>query len=108
MSKQTFEQRYRADVRLIILKLLADRPGEQSNSGLLYTGLDYMGVTIGRADLIADLEYLEIHQLVELEQLGGNDPRLYSVRMLEKGKDFLAGNVRIDGVSAPARQRGAK
>ncbi|MTI74713.1 MAG: ArsR family transcriptional regulator [Stenotrophomonas sp.] len=103
MSKKTFADRLKADRRLVLLRLLNEQPGKQANSSTLHAGLQFVHIVAERHEVIDDLRFLQMHQLVELEQLGDVNPDLYGVKLRSRGMDIVAGLVEVEGIS-PARR----
>ena len=103
MSKKTFADRMKEDRRLVLLRLLAEEPGKQANSLRLHAGLQFVHIIVERHEVIDDLRFLQMHQLVDLEQLGDISPDLYGVKLRARGIDLVNGLVEVDGVS-PARR----
>lgn len=103
MNKKTFADRLKEDRRLAILRLLNEQPGKQANSSVLHSGLQFVHIVVERHDLVDDLRFMQLHSLVELEQLSSINPDLYGVKLRSRGIDLVHGLVEIDGISAPRR-----
>ncbi|HZF99055.1 MAG TPA: ArsR family transcriptional regulator [Pseudoxanthomonas sp.] len=103
MNKKTFADRLKEDRRLVLLRLLNEQPGKQANSSTLHVGLQFVHIVAERHQLIEDLRFLQLHQLVELEHLGDVNPDLYGVKLRSRGMDVVAGLIEIEGIS-PARR----
>lgn len=103
MSKKTFADRLKEDRRLVLLRLLNEQQGKQTNSSVLHAGLQFVHIVAERHEVIDDLRFLQMHQLVELEQLGSVNPDLYGVKLRSRGIDLVNGLVEVDGISAARR-----
>ena len=103
MSKKTFADRLKEDRRLVLLRLLSEQQGKQTNSSVLHAGLQFVHIVAERHEVIDDLRFLQMHQLVELEQLGDVNPDLYGVKLRSRGIDLVNGLVEVDGVSVARR-----
>ena len=99
MSKKSFAERMREDRRLVLLRLLNEQNGKQANSSMLHSGLQYLHIIAERHELIEDLRFLQLHQLVTLEPLGDISATLYSVKLRSRGMDVVNGLVEQDGIS---------
>lgn len=103
MSKKTFADRLKEDRRLVLLRLLNEQPGKQANSSVLHAGLQAVYIVAERHEVIEDLRFLQVHQLIELEQLGSISSDLYGAKLRARGIDLVNGLVEVDGVS-PSRR----
>jgi hypothetical protein len=101
--KKSYAQMVREDRRLVILRLLNESSGKQSNSSLLHAGLIHLKIICERHELIDDLRFLQTHSLIDLEQLGDVNPDLYGAHLRGRGEDLLAGRLEVEGVSRPRR-----
>lgn len=101
--KKTYAELVREDRRLVILRLLNEASGKQSNSSVLHAGLIHLKIICERHELIDDLRFLQTHGLVDLEQLGDVNPDLYGVHLRGRGEDLIAGLLTVEGVSRPRR-----
>ncbi len=103
MSKKTFADYRREEVRLVLLRLLSEQPGRQANSSTLHAGLQFVRIIVERHEVIEALRFLQTHQLVELEQLGGFGGELYGARLLSRGLEVVRGHLAIDGILEATR-----
>lgn len=103
MSKKTFADYRREEVRLVLLRLLSEQPGRQANSSTLHAGLQFVRIIVERHEVIEALRFLQTHQLVELEQLGGFAGELYGARLLSRGMEVVRGHLAIDGILEASR-----
>ena len=102
-EKKTYAEQVREDRRLVILRLLNESTGKQSNSSLLHAGLKHLRIICERHELIDDLRFLQMHGLVDMEQLGDVNPDLYGVHLRGRGEDVIAGLITVDGVGRSRR-----
>lgn len=103
MRRKTFADRLKEDRRLVLLRLLFEQPGKQANSSVLHAGLQFVHIVVESHELIDDLMFLQLHQMVDLEQLGDMGHDLYGVKLRARGIDLINGLVEVDGVTAPRR-----
>jgi Fe2+ or Zn2+ uptake regulation protein len=84
----------RLDMRLQLLRVLAEMPGERSNSSILADMLERFGHTASRDQVKTELGWLAEQGLLALEDAG-------SVRvatLAERGKDVATGRAVVSGV----------
>ncbi len=103
MSKKTFAEYRREELRLVLLRLLSEQPGRQANSSTLHAGLQFVRIIVERHEVIEALRFLQTHQLVELEQLGGFGNDLYGAKLLVRGHDVVRGHLVVDGILEATR-----
>ncbi|HEY0916253.1 MAG TPA: hypothetical protein VGE22_15385 [Solimonas sp.] len=103
MSKKTFAEYRREEVRLVLLRLLSEQPGRQANSSTLHAGLQFVRIIVERHEVVEALRFLQTHQLVELEQLGGFNGELYGAKLLARGMDVVRGHLTVDGILEASR-----
>ncbi|WP_312679858.1 VpaChn25_0724 family phage protein [Stutzerimonas nitrititolerans] len=89
----------RADMRLVILRSLAELPGYRANSSVLHTVLQHWGHEPSRDQVKGELRWLEEQALVSIEAIG--DGSVLLVTLTERGADVAAGRARVDGVKRP-------
>jgi len=97
-NKKTFDDYRREELRLVLLRILNEQPGRQANSSTLHAGLHFVGIVTERHEVIDALRFLQLHQLVELEQLGAINPDLYKAKLLRRGAEIVRGHLRVDGI----------
>jgi len=103
VSKKTFAEYRREEVRLVLLRLLSEQPGRQANSSTLHAGLQFVRIIVERHEVVEALRFLQTHQLVELEQLGGFNGELYGAKLLARGMDVVRGHLTVDGILEASR-----
>lgn len=87
-------------LRLLVLRLLFEQVSEEANDSLLVAGVQATRELAASADQVRQAcDWLAEAGLVEREDLGRF--RLY--RLLERGRDFMARRVRVDGIARPER-----
>jgi len=89
------------EIRLVLLRILSEQPGRQANSSTLHAGLFYLHIVAEEHEVIGALQFLQLHQLVELRQLGEIKPNLYGAKLTRRGLDVVRGYVRIEGILDP-------
>jgi len=103
MSKKSLSDYQREDRRLVLLRLLSEQPGKQANSSTLHAGLHFLHLVAERHEVIEDLRFLQLHQLIELEALTGVASSLYGAKLRSRGMDVVNGLTDVDGIT-PARR----
>lgn len=87
-------------LRLLILQLLADQVSEEANDTLLVAGVQATRQVPVSADQVRHAcDWLAEAGLVEREDVS----RFKLYRLVERGRDFLARRVRVEGVARPDR-----
>ena len=97
MVSNTFADFLRQDMRLVILRLLAEMPGYKSNSSVLTVALERFGHTASRDQVRTELHWLAEQSLVRLDDL---DAGLVAT-LVERGADVAAGRAVVPGVKRP-------
>lgn len=87
----------REDMRLVILRLLAEMPAYRANSSVLNTALDNYGHSVSRDQVKTELHWLSEQGAVALEDIG---PVLVA-SLTERGQDIAAGRARVPGIKRP-------
>lgn len=85
------------DQRLLLLRILNEMPGYQSNSSVLVTGLEHYGHAVSRDQVKTQLVWLEEQCLVKLQQL----ETVTVATLTERGMDVATGRARVPGVKRP-------
>lgn len=97
----TFAELLTEDMRLVVLKALAEDAGYEHNENILQTILDQFGHRISRDRLRTELAWLEEQGLVQVREV--MDCRIAA--LTGRGADVAAGAATIPGVKRP-RPRG--
>ena len=100
MSNKTFAERMVEDRRLAMLRLLAEARGQTLNSSVLHMGLHHLGVLVERHEVIDDLHFLQLHNLIALAPVLTT---VYVATLQGRGEDVANGLCQIEGVSRPRR-----
>jgi len=90
----------RADLRLVILRLLAES-GAPLNSSILRKAVAAVGNPATADQCRAELRWLADQGLIELETLSDN---LMIAHLLERGEEVAAGRAIYEGVARPTRR----
>ncbi|PNG40966.1 hypothetical protein A1354_12400 [Pseudomonas asplenii] len=93
----TYTDYLRHDIRLVLLRLLADMPGYRANSSVLNTALDHHGHSTSRDQTKTELHWLAEQQAITLNDIG---PILVAT-LTERGQDIAAGRARVPGIQRP-------
>ncbi len=90
-----------ADIRLVILRTLAEDAGYAMNESVLQSVLGQFGHTCSRDRVRTELRWLEEQGLVSIQDVVG----VLVARLTSRGADVASGAARVDGVKRP-RPRG--
>ncbi|MBQ1782894.1 MAG: ArsR family transcriptional regulator [Gammaproteobacteria bacterium] len=85
--------------RVSILIALGQTPGAGLNDSILHDAVSALGVLSSRSQIRNELLWLEENGLVRIDRV---TPTLMVATLTSRGRDFLAGNVFIDGVKTPS------
>lgn len=97
MNKKSFAEFLRNDVRLVILRLLAEMPAYSANSSVLTVALGRFGHAITRDQVKTELAWLQEQGLVSCEDLGA----VLVATLAERGADVARGLAIVPGVARP-------
>lgn len=87
----------REDMRLVILRILAEMPSYTANSSLLCTALSHVGHYPTRDQVKTEIRWLEEQALVTVETFAD----LLVARITERGADVAAARTVVPGVKKP-------
>ncbi|WP_095128675.1 hypothetical protein [Pseudomonas sp. Irchel s3h14] len=87
----------RQDIRLVILRLLAEMTGYRANSSVLTMALDSYGHTLSRDQVKTELNWLAEQGALTVADVG---PVLVAT-LNERGQDIAAGRARVPGIKRP-------
>jgi DNA-binding GntR family transcriptional regulator len=90
-----------ADIRLVILRTLAEDLGYSMNESILQEVLSAFGHNVSRDRVRTELRWLEEQGLVTVNDVVG----VLVARLTARGADVASGTARIDGIKRP-RPRG--
>lgn len=93
-----FEEIFRQDRRLTILKMLAGASGYQANQYLLHMALPDMGHDVSEDVIRGDLDWLAEQGLVTVRELDGG---LVVAKLSKRGDDVQSGRATCTGVKRP-------
>lgn len=96
---KSFDQQYREDRRLVLLRLLAEAPGYRANSSNLQAYLGTLAVRATRDDVRTDLAWLAEQGLVTTEEVVAG---VTVATITARGNDVAAGLALVPGVSRPS------
>lgn len=87
-----------ADVRLVILRTLAEDPGYSLNESILQDVLGMFGHHLTRDRVRTELRWLQEQGLVTVETVAGS---ILVARLTGRGADVASGAAHVDGVKKP-------
>lgn len=93
----SFSEYLRKDVRLVLLRILAEMPGYRANSSVLSNLLDQFGHSVTRDQVKTELRWLQEQGLVSIEDAGS----VLVATLQERGQDVASGRAVVDGVARP-------
>lgn len=88
------------DLRLMLLRILADLPSYQANTSVLHTLLEHRGHDLTLDALRTQVAWLHEQGLVDAEPIDGVEGMLL-VRLVERGGDVAQGRAVVPGVKKP-------
>lgn len=97
MTKMDFSEFLRRDVRLVILRLLAEMPAYSANSSVLTMALERFGHSVSRDFVRGELTWLQEQGLVTIDDMEA----VLVARLTERGQDVAAARVMVPGVARP-------
>ncbi|GAA5784689.1 VpaChn25_0724 family phage protein [Chitiniphilus shinanonensis] len=92
-----FAEFLRQDMRLVILRLLAEMPSYRANSSVLTMGLEQLGHSPSRDQVRTELHWLAEQGLLAIDDVG---PVLVAT-LAERGADVASGRVIVPGIKRP-------
>lgn len=97
MTHQSFSAYLRGDIRLVVLRLLADMPAYRANSSVLTIALDRFGHTASRDQIRTEIQWLAEQGLLTVEDIGA----VLVATITERGADVARGRAQVPGVARP-------
>ncbi len=95
MSKP-FNEKFREQRRLFLLKLLSEQGGYRANSAVLYMSLYHLGIQASQDDVRTDLHWLRDQSLITLDEVGES---VEIATLTKRGIDVVHGLAEVPGVS---------
>ncbi len=92
----SFDQLKTADMRLVILRSIAD-DGDSLNESIIQDILDLYGHNVSRDRVRTEMRWLEEQGLVGIDDVSG----ILVARLTGRGVDVATGKACIDGVKRP-------
>lgn len=96
-DKQSFADFLRRDIRLVILRLLAEMPAYRANSSVLTMALERFGHSVSRDQVKTELVWLQEQGLVACDDLEA----VLVATITERGVDVARARVVVPGVARP-------
>lgn len=90
-----------AEIRLTILRLLADDPGYDLNESILKRALAEFGYEVSTDALRTQLAWLEEQGAISPRTVAGS---LLVAKLTTRGEDIAAGRARVPGIARPRPQ----
>jgi len=97
-TEKSFSDYRQKELRLLVLKILKEQPDQKIDSSRLHAGLLVMGFMIEEHELVGALQFLQLHQLIDLRQMGEIRPNLYTATLRKRGLHVVRGHVHVDGI----------
>ncbi|KAF3999052.1 VpaChn25_0724 family phage protein [Glaciimonas immobilis] len=97
ITHQSFLEYMRYDIRLVVLRLLADMPAYRANSSVLTMALDRFGHATTRDQMKTELHWLAEQGLLTIEDIGA----VLVATITERGTDIARGRAQVPGVARP-------
>lgn len=92
-------QAWREDLRLTVLRLLAEAPGYTLNDSLVTKSVQTLGIAATRDQIRTEMTWLEQQGVVRCQVLSGG---LIVAQLTERGSDAAQGLAPIPGISRPS------
>lgn len=92
-----FAEFLRQDIRLLILRLLAEMPTYRANSSVLTLAIERYGHSPSRDQIKTELHWLAEQGLLQIEDIG---PVLVAT-LRERGADVAKGRAVVPGIKRP-------
>lgn len=93
----TFAEFLRRDIRLVILRLLAEMPAYRANSSVLTMALERFGHAVSRDQVKGEIAWLAEQGLVTIDDLDA----VLVATLTERGQDVASARATVPGVSRP-------
>ncbi|WP_103035254.1 VpaChn25_0724 family phage protein [Castellaniella caeni] len=93
----SFAEFLRRDVRLVILRLLAEMPAYRANSSVLTMALERFGHSVSRDQVKGEISWLAEQGLVTVDDLDA----VLVATLTERGGDVASARTAVPGVSRP-------
>lgn len=93
----SFSDYLRKDVRLVMLRILAEMPGFRANSSVIANVLHQFGHAATRDQVKTELRWLAEQGLIGLDEAGS----VLVATLQERGQDVAEGRAVVDGVARP-------
>lgn len=87
------------NIRLVILRSLAEDPGYSHNDSVLQALLGEFGLTCSRDRVRTELRWLEEQGLITINEVAAS---VLVARLTPRGADVASGAARVDGVKRPS------
>lgn len=87
----------RADMRLVVLRILSEMPSYRANSSVISNLLNQLGHSATRDKVKTELRWLDEQGLLKLEEVGS----VIVATLTERGQDVAEGRSKVDGIARP-------
>lgn len=92
-----FEKYMLRDMRLVMLRILAETPGFRANSSVMTTLLYQLGHTVSRDKVKTELRWLEEQGLLTIVPAES----VLVATLSERGQDVAEGRAVVEGIASP-------
>jgi len=96
-TSENFAEYLRRDIRLVLLRVMADLPAYRANSSVLAMALERFGHAVTRDQVKTELRWLEEQGLLTIEDIGA----VLVATITERGADVARGRAQTPGVARP-------
>jgi len=93
---------FKADRRLVVLRLLAEDRAGTLNERVLQKALSAYGHNLNDVEMREDLQFLERERAIDIERI--SDGTIWVVELVRRGELHLDRLEIIDGVARPSRR----
>ncbi|MCK9987410.1 MAG: hypothetical protein AzoDbin1_03882 [Azoarcus sp.] len=94
----SFSDYLRKDIRLVMLRTLAEMPSYRANSSVLTNMLDQFGHAVTRDQVKTELRWLAEQGTIDVNEVGS----VLVATLTERGQAVATGRARIDGINRPS------
>jgi hypothetical protein len=98
----SYQDHYNSSLRLGLLRLIREAPGESANASVLHLLVqEELGFVVLRDKVVNELRWLKDLSLIDLEDLGRN---VQVATLTERGRFVAQGRIEVSGVAVPNKK----